>query len=587
MRFSAFFRVGRPRIRRARSRERGVALVVALLMMVLAVAAAAEFLYNTQVDLQGAANARQRQQARFAAKAGVEAGATFLRIDRFNDWAAMMMDLGMPGFGIGGFVRLANESVDDAEQRRRDREQAIAHGDKAPSMGTAASPYDPPNGYLSFISSTTGFNFFEDDNVDVEIRFHDEAGKFNINALVYWMPYGGGKPSFNVRLYRQIAQLIIDQTVPYGDQQGGTVARLRRKFQQKGAHRFQGDRDSRDEDALEDAPTVEEVGKIMCAILDWLDPDDHEGGGSAGSYNCDGGAERNYYTGLDEPYEPRNGPMESIGELRLIRGMTPGMYRKIAPFLTVYTRTDYNDPPQGNNNCLSTLYAPDTPPNKAPGMPCFSPDVNLHTAPDPVIEAFFIGGCQGNNPQFGDCIQDYPRLNTLENRENLLTAINCFRGPGLRSDRVINTQSAIGQAAIGEKSDAVQLGRGAKGELDGPDPNKFLCPKQASQGGPMPYLFIPETLKAVLNNANLPYTGDELLNISNRFILGLSMQKPPSPQKFDTITSRWITIEAVGQVGVATDFEPVESRVAATVYIPPMASPSEPPVAEILRWDQD
>ncbi len=580
--------VSRKRLRRP---QQGVALILALLMLALAAAVATEFLYNTRVDLQAASNARMRQQARYAAKAGVEAGTTFMRINRFNDWAAMIQEIGVPGFGVGGYVRLVNESIDDMERRRKDREEAIARGDTAPSMGSAANPYDAPNGYLSFISSTTGFNFFNDDNVDVEIRFFDEAGKLNVNALVYWMPSGGGKPAFNVRLYRQIAQLLIDQNVPYGSGGGGTVAQLRRKLRNKGsASRFnRGEAGSRSEEALEDAPSTEDVGRFMCALLDWLDPDNDTAGSSAGSYNCDGGAERDYYTQLKEPYEPRNGPLESIGELRLIRGMTPAMYRKVAPYLTVFTRTDYATPPQGQNNCVSTLYAPETVPSDAPALPCFSPDVNIHTAPDPVIEAFFIGGCKSQNPQFGDCVEDFPRLNTPENRENLLTAINCFRGPGLPSDRIINTQSKVAQAALGEKSGAVELGSGAKGEQKGPDPNTFDCPKAISGGGSSAqnYLFVEQTLKQVLNNANLPYTGDELAQISNRFTMGLSLQPPQKPQNFDTITSRWITIEAVGMVGIATDMEPVESRVAATVFVPVIQNPNEVPVVEVLRWDQD
>jgi len=564
-----------------------MALILALLMLTLAAAVATEFLYNVRVDLQAASNARQRQQARYAAKAGVEAGTTFIRIDRFNDWAAVIQQLGVPGFGVGGFVKLVNESQDDIETRRKERAEALSRGEKGPSMGTAANPYDPPNGYLSFVSSTTGFNFFDDDNIDVEIRFYDEAGKFNVNALVYWMPAGGGKPAFNMRLYRQISQLVMDQTVPVEGEGSGTIAQLRRKFKNKGSIHFRNESgESRDEDSLADAPAPDDVGRIMCAILDWLDPDDDTGGSSSGSYNCDGGAERDYYTQLDEPYEPRNGPLESIGELRLVRGMTPQIFRRIAPFLTVYTRTDYTSPPQGGNNCTSAVYAPESVPNDAPAMPCFSPDVNLHTAPDPVIEAFFAGGCQGQNPGFGDCTNDFNRMTSVEARENLLTAINCFRGPGTAADRMLEAVSKMQNADVGQKGAAVELGKGAKGELEGPDPNKYDCPK-SSGGGGQAYLFAQETLKGVLANANLPYTADELMTITNRFTLGLSVQPPPSPQKFDTITSRWVTIEAVGLMGVATDMEPVESRVSATVFVPPVANPQDPPTVEILRWDQD
>jgi type II secretory pathway component PulK len=52
------------------------------------------------------------------------------------------------------------------------------------------------------------------------------------------------------------------------------------------------------------------------AILDWIDPDDEQ---------RDNGAERDYYASLDPPYAPRNGPLGSIDELLLVRGVTPAL----------------------------------------------------------------------------------------------------------------------------------------------------------------------------------------------------------------------------------------------------------------------
>src|SRR5204863_8122504 len=55
---------------------------------------------------------------------------------------------------------------------------------------------------------------------------------------------------------------------------------------------------------------------IADAILDWIDPDDDQ---------RDTGAERDYYTSLDPPYAPRNGPLGSIEELLLVKGVTPAL----------------------------------------------------------------------------------------------------------------------------------------------------------------------------------------------------------------------------------------------------------------------
>jgi hypothetical protein len=53
---------------------------------------------------------------------------------------------------------------------------------------------------------------------------------------------------------------------------------------------------------------------IADAILDWLDPDDDQ---------REFGAEVDYYSGLSPPYAPKNGPLDTVEELLLVRGVTP------------------------------------------------------------------------------------------------------------------------------------------------------------------------------------------------------------------------------------------------------------------------
>lgn len=55
---------------------------------------------------------------------------------------------------------------------------------------------------------------------------------------------------------------------------------------------------------------------VADSILDWIDPDDEV---------REFGAEYDYYAGLPVPYAPKNGPMEAITELLLVRGVTPEM----------------------------------------------------------------------------------------------------------------------------------------------------------------------------------------------------------------------------------------------------------------------
>src|SRR5205814_6655236 len=53
---------------------------------------------------------------------------------------------------------------------------------------------------------------------------------------------------------------------------------------------------------------------VADAILDWLDPDDEP---------RELGCEVEYYSGLSPPYAPKNGPVDTVEELLLVKGVTP------------------------------------------------------------------------------------------------------------------------------------------------------------------------------------------------------------------------------------------------------------------------
>jgi len=77
----------------------------------------------------------------------------------------------------------------------------------------------------------------------------------------------------------------------------------------------------------------EKVGNLIDAIKDWIDPDD-----DATRF----GAENGYYQSLENPYSCKNGPIESLGQMLLIKGVTQGLFygnehrSGIANHLTVY-----------------------------------------------------------------------------------------------------------------------------------------------------------------------------------------------------------------------------------------------------------
>ncbi len=64
------------------------------------------------------------------------------------------------------------------------------------------------------------------------------------------------------------------------------------------------------------------------AVQDWRDADDA---------TRPNGAERAQYREAGRKYGPRNGPFLSIEELQMVLGMTPALYRKVAPAITVWS----------------------------------------------------------------------------------------------------------------------------------------------------------------------------------------------------------------------------------------------------------
>ena len=122
----------------------------------------------------------------------------------------------------------------------------------------------------------------------VRYGLEDESARLNLNAL-----------------------LLIDQQARELQEAAGGVTEL-----VEGVEGMEGA-----EDLLSDSParnllmalpgmTVE----IADAILDWLDEDDEQ---------REFGAEAEYYASLAPPYAPKNGPLETVEELLLVRGVTP------------------------------------------------------------------------------------------------------------------------------------------------------------------------------------------------------------------------------------------------------------------------
>jgi len=123
----------------------------------------------------------------------------------------------------------------------------------------------------------------------ISLTIEDEERKININNLI--MPQGKAPNDQNVAVFRRLLEILaID-------------------------------------------PSVAD------AVLDWLDNDESP---------RVGGAESSYYLALPNPYKSKNDLFDTVEELRLVRGVTPEVFDKLRPFVTVYSsgRVNINTAPK-------------------------------------------------------------------------------------------------------------------------------------------------------------------------------------------------------------------------------------------------
>lgn len=76
-----------------------------------------------------------------------------------------------------------------------------------------------------------------------------------------------------------------------------------------------------------------EADIIADSVLDWIDDDD---------LTHLNGAEDKYYESLPDPYKSKDGPLSSIEEMTLIRGVTPEIFETIKDSITVYGERNIN-----------------------------------------------------------------------------------------------------------------------------------------------------------------------------------------------------------------------------------------------------
>jgi general secretion pathway protein K len=79
--------------------------------------------------------------------------------------------------------------------------------------------------------------------------------------------------------------------------------------------------------------------ELIQGILDWITPNGANGSSAGGDF----------YLGLKPPYQPRYGPMPTIGDLQMVKGFNEAIFNRVSPFLTAMPTAAVNAntaPPQ-------------------------------------------------------------------------------------------------------------------------------------------------------------------------------------------------------------------------------------------------
>jgi general secretion pathway protein K len=151
----------------------------------------------------------------------------------------------------------------------------------------------------------------------------DWANPEKIDELIQEIPFEAGKLS--VTITDEMSKIQVNALVKFPDsrQFNGDQAMLWDRFL----------RSIRSEEELTDDS---EPLAIVNSVKDWLDSGDDEATTGLS------GAESSYYQDLDPPYASRNGPIQDLNELLLIKGITPQIYKNseeapgLSGFMTVH-----------------------------------------------------------------------------------------------------------------------------------------------------------------------------------------------------------------------------------------------------------
>ena len=257
-----------------RSSENGAALLIVLLVVAVLTVLVAEFAVSARMDYRLANQYRAGIQGRYLARSAVEIAVAGIRSTN-NDFRDGRYKGATCGSKLHATIMANLPSALSPTLAATFGAVAGSTEEQSADEWCVTIPYFPtPGGAIG-------------------ARITNERGKINVNALVQRV--GADPPRYNVdRAVAEQVFWVLNETTPDMPL---------------------------DDDALYD---------IVAAMIDWIDGDIdvHTDIGT--------GAEDRHYSSLLEPYAIKNGPLDTLDELLLVRGVTQDIFARAAPYLTVY-----------------------------------------------------------------------------------------------------------------------------------------------------------------------------------------------------------------------------------------------------------
>lgn len=254
--------------------EKGAALILAIMAMVIMTTVIVEFAYNTRVDIAMVSNYRATQQGRYFSEVGIEAAKVLLLSDLERDAA--------DGVLIDYYAYDASRATEDGTTPIQGAMAGLAGaGGAGGGMPGGMGAGGELNEVWSLMTEELPAIPLADTGAQIKLIIQDEAGKVNLNQ--FDVPRGFSLDS------------------PLGK-------RWVAFFMACG---------------LEE----QDAAALVPLLQDWIDKNDEA---------VTNGAESSYYEQLSPGFMARNGVMFGLDELRLIEGIKPEVWAKIAPHVTVY-----------------------------------------------------------------------------------------------------------------------------------------------------------------------------------------------------------------------------------------------------------